>query len=253
VNHRQQTIDNLRTLARSPYASDALRDAIATAINRAATALDLAAANTERLREIESLHQHLNDNGPREIAAAILAGRTPRTDAILGRVAKCHQARQEALRADRMTNAAAGIVAADLGRVYADHDHDLARLVAQYRAAAGTKCGDDAIPAWVRDHYRAHPWRWWPAWDPALDVDRWRYNDTQVVHRLPIVYAIEWPDIVRASLVWIWGEVANGRYEFAKHPKRGRCLRLTAWVECLPVVPPTPRTRNQHQPVRTVS
>jgi hypothetical protein len=245
VNHRQQTIDNLRTLAQSPYATDALRHGIATAIDRTATALDLRAATAERLRELESLHTHLTDSAPREIAAAILAGRTPRTDAILGRVAKCHQARQEALRADRITDGAAGIVAEVLGRVYADHDHDLAQLVAQYRAAAGTKCGDDAMPAWVRDHYQAHPWRWWPAWDPALNVDRWRYNGTQVIHRLPIVYAIEWPEIERASLAWIWGQVADGHYEFAKHPKRGRSLRLTAWVESLPVVPPTPRTRTR--------
>lgn len=243
MNDRQQTIDNLRTLAQSPYASDALRDAIATAIDRATTALDLAATNTERLRELDSQHRHLTDSAPREIAAAIIAGRTPRTDAILGRVAKCHQARQEALQATRITDAAAGIVASGLGRVYADHDYDLARLVAKYRAAASTKCGDDAIPAWVRYHYRNHPWQWWPAWDPALDVDPWRTNATEIVARLPLTYAIEWRESVRASLAWIWGQIADGHFELDKHPKRGRCLRLTAWVESLPVVPPTPRTR----------
>lgn len=241
--YNQRTIDELRAIAESPHASDTIREAIATAIDQVRVANEIATDHARRFQDTAAALRDLERTAPTEIAAAIRAGRIPRIDTITTRVAKARQARQEASEASRLVDQAYSTVATALGRVYLDHAPDLARLIARYRTDAGHKCGRDAMPAWVLELYRNHRWSWWPAWDPALDIDPWRTNGTEIVSHLPIDYQITWSAPIRASLVWIWAEIAGDRFEFANHPKRGRCLRLIEWCRDLPPVPPTPRQR----------
>ena len=60
------------------------------------------------------------------------------------------------------------------------------------------------------------------------------------LHRLPIEWSIAVPSMVRASIAWMWQQVALGHFVISNDGHEAGRIRVTSTVEQLPDVPPTP-------------
>lgn len=149
------------------------------------------------------------------------------------------------------------------GRVFATHVLELLRMVAQVRCKDVTACGDDAVPDVVRDVWRRLMFRWHPNWNTeVLMLPAAFGNLPMTAHRqhLPLTWHATDPDTYRASLAWVWQQLAAGNFQEVHVPLdkasrlRGRapgslgtCVRITTDPDTLPAVP---RARTLTDPAR---
>jgi len=110
---------------------------------------------------------------------------------------------------------------------------ELLRWVAVQRAKDLLGYGD-VLPAAVLHVYNSLQFRWYPSWSDGLDIA------PQELNRLPLVWLSNWADKHRASLAWVFSEIAAGNYKWVQVPKRKDpvlCLQLTNAIVTLPPVP----------------
>ncbi len=110
---------------------------------------------------------------------------------------------------------------------------ELLRWVAVQRATDLLGYGD-VLPAAVLHVYNSLQFRWYPTWADDLDLAPQEFN------RLPLVWLSNWSDKHRASLAWVFNEVAAGHYKWVQVPQRKdpvMCLQLTNAIVTLPPVP----------------
>jgi len=110
---------------------------------------------------------------------------------------------------------------------------ELLRWVAVQRAKDLLGYGD-VLPAAVLHVYNSLQFRWYPTWADDLDIA------PQELNRLPLVWFAHWSDKHRASLAWVFNEIATGNYKWVQVPKRKDpvlCLQLTNEIVTLPPVP----------------
>lgn len=92
------------------------------------------------------------------------------------------------------------------------HQEDLVRWVAMRRNADPTRCGEiETLPEQVKVIYSKFSPTWWNQWDDALTLDG--------ISTLPLIYEPTWASELRASLAWVWEQVARGEYEKIPHPR----------------------------------
>lgn len=117
---------------------------------------------------------------------------------------------------------------------------ELLRWVAVQRAKDLLGYGD-VLPAAVVHVYNSLQFRWYPTWADGLDLA------PQELNRLPLVWQAHWSVKHRASLAWVFNELATGNYKWVQVPKRKdpvMCLQLTNEIVALPPVP-----KDKAQPV----
>lgn len=110
---------------------------------------------------------------------------------------------------------------------------ELLRWVAAQRAKDLLGYGD-VLPAAVLHVYNSLQFRWYPTWADGLDIA------PQELNRLPLVWLAHWSEKHRASLAWVFSEIAAGNYKWVQVPKRKDpvlCLQLTNAIVALPPVP----------------
>ena len=126
------------------------------------------------------------------------------------------------------------------GQIIRDNRTDLIIWCGRKRAADLTRCGE-ILPDPVWRIWQTLDVRFYPITDEALSLDAWRNNGK--LGKLPIDWYDTWSDPARASLAWIFNEIASGN--FAIHKKEhANLVRLTQQPIELPQVPrakPTPK------------
>ena len=121
---------------------------------------------------------------------------------------------------------------------------ELLQWVAQRRVTEPVTCGDiDALPAPVQlIHAMIQP-TWRNDWESALTLE--------TSTRLPLIYNAQWTVEYRASLAWVWQQVALGNIHkvppITKHNAPAVLLSPTHRVMTLPTVPPVPAAPPQNR------
>ena len=143
------------------------------------------------------------------------------------------------LRTKTVTLAHEQIVRQICGGIIKPHADALLQWVAIRRDAQPVTCGEiDTLPAHVQRVYNLIIPQWRTDWELALNLPN--------VHRLPLIYDAKWNAEYRASVAWVWTQVAIGEIQKVPHSHDRRpnppCVLLapTRRVQSLPVVPPTP-------------
>ena len=122
------------------------------------------------------------------------------------------------------------------GGCLVDHHDDLVQWIANRRNAAPFQCGPvDTLPAEVQTLYALVTPLWSDRWDDALSLN--------AATRLPLLYQSHWDTDLRASLAWVWEQLALGHVARIPHPhhrnpdKAPRVLIPTQRVVRLPQAP----------------
>jgi hypothetical protein len=141
---------------------------------------------------------------------------------------------------NQVTNKVCGLVL----KPFAD---ELLQWVAQRRVTEPVTCGEiDALPAPVQLVYKMIQPTWRNDWEPALTLG--------TTTRLPLIYSAQWTEEYRASLAWVWEQVAQGNTHrvppLMDHNAPAVLLSPTHRVTTLPTVPPVPTAPAQTR-VRT--
>jgi hypothetical protein len=125
------------------------------------------------------------------------------------------------------------------GGILTPHADELLLWIAKRRDSKPVLCGDvDTLPAPVQRIYKHIAPTWRSDWEPALALT--------TNHRLPLIYDAQWNAEYRASVAWVWTQVANGDVQKVPHQHDHRpnppCVVLapTRRVISLPTVPPVP-------------
>lgn len=123
------------------------------------------------------------------------------------------------------------------GGCLVDHRDDLLQWIANRRNAAPHQCGPvETLPPQVQTIYSLVRPTWSDRWDEALSLN--------AATRLPLIYSPQWDTDVRASLAWVWEQLALGHVAKIPHPhsrnpdKAQSVLIPTQRVVRLPQVPP---------------
>jgi hypothetical protein len=123
---------------------------------------------------------------------------------------------------------------------------ELLLWVAQRRDSEPVTCGEiDALPAPVQLIYKAIEPLWRTDWELALSLG--------TTLRLPLIYNAQWTVEYRASLAWVWSQVAQGNiHKVPAANAKGndapaQYLAPTHRVMTLPTVPPVPAAPPQNR------
>lgn len=89
---------------------------------------------------------------------------------------------------------------------------ELLRWIATRRNNEPTRCGEiETLPHQVQVIYSNICTTWLTPWDDTLTLDG--------ITRLPLLYQPTWKSDLRASLAWVWEQVARGNFEVIPHPR----------------------------------
>lgn len=196
-------------------AKDAPQDA-QTDAQRALDAYDLACRieSDERhnaMTTLQALHA-MERELPTTALNKVLTGKRPNLDTLLRDIEQTRTvsdlSRQRAEVAQRVEQRCRSRVC---GGVLDPHRHDLVQWIAKRRHAAGHQCGAvDTLPTQVQVIYAHVRPTWSPVWDEALTLG--------TLTHLPLLYDPTWTTDARASLAWVWEQVAEGEVETVARP-----------------------------------
>ena len=159
-------------------------------------------------------------------------------------VEKIHKLKDKHNRADDIYSIAQRLQSAAksrCGQIIRDHRTDLIIWCGRKRAADLTRCGE-ILPDAVWRIWQTLDVRFYQITDETLSLDAWRNNGK--LGKLPIEWYETWTDPARASLAWIFNEIASGNFLIHKNGN-DHSVRLTQQPLELPKVPrakPTPKT-----------
>ena len=164
--------------------------------------------------------------------------------------------KQRQLRDVRAAEYAVNQATSAAGQIVKVHHDELLQLVARERCADVTACGDDAVQPVVRWVWDRLHFRWHPRFDETLVLPQQFYAQpfTASRHHLPITWRELDSADYRASVAWVWQQIAAGNFERVPMPLTldqrkqgmqpgalGNCVRITSDVDVLPHVPAAKR------------
>ena len=144
---------------------------------------------------------------------------------------------------------AASVARHSTAQLFQRHTDELLRLVAVERCSDVAACGDDAVPAVVRDVWQRLNFRWHPSFDELLQLNPGFRGQSTCAERkhLPLTWAKTEPVALRNTLQWCWQQVAAGEVKRVNAPltrqqraqgqqpgSNGTCLRITADSDTAP-------------------
>jgi hypothetical protein len=225
-------------IAASDKASKELRDIITNALNA-----------LQRARVLTSSHRDTADKAARELddikASSIKSGTTALIDnknrldlsAAVAKIADKQHAADQARDAYKLAETIENKVQTNARRITIEHRGAIIQWIAQYRAA---DIGADGVvvPVQVREIHDSLGVFWYPRHDQDLELSPLYYNGQ--LHRVPLEWHISTPSMVRASCAWLWQQVALGNFIIVTDGQYRDRIKVTATVEQLPTVKPTP-------------
>lgn len=152
------------------------------------------------------------------------------------------------MRSTIITQAHSHITSQLCGLILKPFADELLLWVAKRRDSDPVACGEiDALPAPVRLVYETIQPTWRNDWEPALTLG--------TTTRLPLIYDPYWDADYRASVAWVWSQVAHGlickvpplHHRNPNTQARAQLLAPTRRVNVLPTAPPVPLTPPTHR------
>jgi hypothetical protein len=206
MTNNQQTawIDALRYITNADDAPDTARHDCRLAL------LALDASNDLRNREHLSTHQALQKLRTREhanipqVIDQLRNGTPTDLDADVQQLEQLHNslatAQRRALIADNVHRSITNQIC---GGVLRPHQQTLLHWIAQRRNAQPFDCGTTpTLPNQLQLIYDLISPQWSANWEQLLDLDQSSF--------LPVIYSAEWTTQRRASLAWVWEQLALG-------------------------------------------
>lgn len=234
TKHNSDRISDITYLANDVDVPAPIRTAAATALNALAIAVKTSNdCRTDQIRaaaDLDSVKAHTAD----ELTDALMAGKPKSIDNAADKIVKLTDKSDRLTGIYSLSDRVKTLTTNRVARIIGDHRVDLILWCARKRANDLTRCGD-ILPEQVWRIWRDLNVRWWPHYDRALQLDQWLYNGKLIT--LPIEWDEYWSNASRASLAWMYGELAAGRYELITQGKE-QLVRLTGAVIELPNVPP---------------
>ena len=244
--HQTDIIADITYLASDYDAPDLIR----AAANSALTAYSIAVktAHDCRHNQIDTAADLdlLTARTANDLANDLIAGKSILIDKAADKISKLVDKRDRADHIYKIANRLQSIALHNCGRVMRNHRGDLILWCAHKRNADLTRCGE-ILPDPVWRIWQNLNVRFCRLDDPTLNLDAWRINGKQL-KPLPIEWYDTWLDTSRASLAWIYQQIASGNFEIHKNGHDDQ-VRLTQTPYELPQVPrakslPTTRTVN---------
>ena len=216
-----------------------IRTQAATALTAHALAVKIANDyRTDQISAAADLDQ-INKITVNDLADALIAGKPISIDRAIDKITNLTDKHYRQNDLYKISDQIKTATSHRCGKIIHQHRADLILWCARKRANDLTRCGE-ILPDEVRRIWSALDVRWWQHYDHALTLTNWLYNGKLI--SLPIEWRDDWDETSRASLAWMYGELAAGRYELIK-VKHDELIRLTGVVIELPKVPAM-----KHQP-----
>lgn len=239
--HQTDHIAAITYLATDKDAPADLRAAAHNAITAYAVAVKT--ASTSRTDQIASASDldHAKTRTANQLADDLLAGKHISIDRLADKITKLRDQKQRADLIYQLAQDLEILIRSRCALVIRENFTDLILWCARKRAADLTRCGE-MLPDPVWHIWQMLDVRFWPNYDAALTLDAWHRNGK--ITTLPIEWHDTWTEPARASLAWIYGQIASGNF-YIETRGRQKMIRLTHTVKELPQVPrakPTPKT-----------
>lgn len=234
----KSTNSDLAYIAASDKAPKELRDIITNALNA-----------LQRARVTTATHRDKADRIARELddvrAGAITTGTTSLIDnksridinALIAKIADKQHAADQARDAYKLAETIESKVNTNARRITIEHRAAIIQWIAKHRAADAGADGV-VIPVQVREIHDTLGVLWYPRHDQDLELSPLYYNGQ--LQRVPLEWHISLPSMVRASCAWLWQQVALGNFIIVTDGQYRDRIKVTATVEQLPTVKPTP-------------
>lgn len=218
---------------------------IRTAANNAITAYAVAVktASTSRTDQIASASDldHAKTRTANQLADDLLAGKHISIDRLADKITKLETQKDRADLIYRLAQQIEIVIRSRCAQIIRDNYTDLVLWCGRKRATDLTRCGE-MLPDPVWHIWQMLDVRFWPKYDHALTLDAWHSNGK--ISILPIEWYDTWTEPARASLAWIYGQIASGNFDIETRNNQ-KMIRFTQTVKELPQVPrakPTPKT-----------
>lgn len=240
--HQTDIIADITYLASDYDASDLIR----AAANSALTAYSIAVKTAHDCR-----HNQIDTaadldlqtaRAANDLANDLINGKSISIDKTVDKLAKLTDKRNRADHTYQIAQRLQSVALSNCGRVMRDHRTDLILWCARKRNADLTRCGE-ILPDPVWRIWQNLNVRFYRLDNPTLDLNAWRING-KTLKPLPIEWYDTWSDTPRASLAWIYQELASGNFVIHKNGHDDQ-VRLTQTPYELPQVPrakPLPKT-----------
>lgn len=234
----KSTNSDLAYIAASDKAPKELRDIITNALNA-----------IQRARVITSTHRDKADRTARELddvkALSIKTGTTALIDnksridldAVIAKIVDKQHAADQARDAYKLAETIESKVNTNARRITIEHRAAIIQWIAQHRAGDAGADGV-VIPVQVREIHDTLGILWHPRHDQDLELAPLYLNGQ--LNRVPLEWHISLPSMVRASCAWLWQQVALGNFIIVTDGQYRDRIKVTATVEQLPTVKPTP-------------
>ena len=239
--HQSDIIADITYLASDYDAPNKIR----TAANSALTAYAIAVKTAHDCR-----HDQINTAADLDLQTAraandltddLINGKSISIDKTVDKLGKLTDKRNRADHIYKIANRLQSTTLSKCRQVIGNHRADLILWCAHKRNADLTKCGE-ILPDPVWRIWQTLDVRFYKITDETLSLDAWRHNG-KLTH-LPIEWYDTWTDPARASLAWIYQQIATGNFIIHKNG-HDELLRLTQLPIELPQVPrakPTPKS-----------
>jgi hypothetical protein len=243
-----------------------LRDALTWCTDNTLASVELRDAAARRLRVLDTanrLHENVVHANSDELLALkhdhqqalVQLVDDPTSDnlrAVSDLVLHLDVTKQRQLRDVRAAEYAVNQAGAVAGQITRDYHDEILQLVAAARCVDVTACGDDAVQPTVRWVWNRLQFRWHPRFDDTLTLPQQFHAQpfTASRHHLPITWHELDSADYRASVAWVWQQIAAGNFERVPMPLTldqrkqgmqpgalGNCVRITSDVDVLPRVP----------------
>lgn len=232
--HQTDIIGDITFLASDKDAPGEIRIAANNALTAYAIAVKTASNSRTDQIDISADLDQLNSRTANDLADDLINGKSISIDKAADKISKLvdkkHRIDHIYLIAQRLKS----VALTNCGRVMRDHRTDLILWCARKRNADLTRCGE-ILPDPVWRIWQTLDVRFYRLDNPTLDLDAWRING-KLLKPLPIEWYETWSDTPRASLAWIYREIASGNFVIHKNGHDAQ-VRLTQTPYELPQVP----------------
>lgn len=240
--HQSDTITDITFLASDNDAPADIRTAANSALTAYAIAVKTASnCRTDQINTAADLDL-LTARTANDLVDDLIKGKSILIDKAADKISKLVDKRDRADHIYKIAQRLQVVAFNKCGQVIRDHRTDLILWCARKRAADLTRCGE-ILPDAVWQIWQTLDVRFYQITDEMLSLDAWRHNGK--LGKLPIEWYDIWSDQSRASLAWVFNEIASGNFVIYKDG-HNNLVRMTQQPIELPQVPhpkPTPKTK----------
>ena len=233
--HQSDIIADITFLASDKDAPGEIRTAANSALTAYAVAVKTASNSRTDQIDIAADLDLLDARTAKDLADDLINGKSISIDKAADKISKLVDKKHRADHIYKIAQRLQSIALSNCGRVMRDHRTNLILWCALKRNADLTRCGE-ILPDPVWRIWQTIDVRFYRLDNLTLDLDAWRING-KLLKPLPIEWYDTWSDTPRASLAWIYRELASGNFVIHKSGNED-LVRLTQTPYELPQVLP---------------